>query len=218
MVDTLASPFLDYDGTRSSSAIPSEKSTGSATCTSRPPPWTRPTSPPSAGQLLCSRRCSSSPLQRPRTLRLSPPAPTDACTESTPPFRRRPRDLSLYRVVTGRGGCGRRSGRRHFGASHRRHQRADHHRREQRERLSASRHCAISRFAAGTGQTSSQSLGASSTTIAPQPPSFDELFWSTGNGNIYVPRSVRRRRGRHLLDSRFPTTASRLARHPASPR
>jgi hypothetical protein len=43
------------------------------------------------------------------------------------------------------------------------------------------------RFAAGTGQTSSQSLGLSSTTIAPQPPSFDELFWSTGTGNIYVP-------------------------------
>ena len=43
------------------------------------------------------------------------------------------------------------------------------------------------RFASLTGQTSGQSLGASSTTIAPQSPSFDEAFWSTGTGNIYAP-------------------------------
>jgi ABC-type multidrug transport system fused ATPase/permease subunit len=42
-------------------------------------------------------------------------------------------------------------------------------------------------FLSGAAQLSGASLGPSSTTIAPMPPAFDELFWSTGNGNLYAP-------------------------------
>ena len=45
------------------------------------------------------------------------------------------------------------------------------------------------RFSPGTSQTSAQALGAGSATLAPQPPSFDEAFWSSNAGNLYAPGS-----------------------------
>jgi hypothetical protein len=42
-------------------------------------------------------------------------------------------------------------------------------------------------FQAGDNPLSFAVLGAGSTTIAPQAPSFDDAFWSTNNGNIYAP-------------------------------
>jgi hypothetical protein len=42
-------------------------------------------------------------------------------------------------------------------------------------------------FASGATQVAGVEVGAGSTTIAPQSPSFDDAFWSTNNGNMYVP-------------------------------
>ncbi len=45
-------------------------------------------------------------------------------------------------------------------------------------------------FIAGEAQSSGQAVGAGIGTLAPQPPSFDEAFWSTGTGNVYIPGSL----------------------------
>jgi hypothetical protein len=55
------------------------------------------------------------------------------------------------------------------------------------------------RFLAGEVQSSAQSLGLGSATLAPQPPSFDEAFWSTNVGNIYVPGAPASGAGTYLV-------------------
>jgi hypothetical protein len=54
-------------------------------------------------------------------------------------------------------------------------------------------------FRAGDGPLSAVSLGAASSTIAPQAPSFDEAFWSTNNGNIYAPGAPSSGDGTYLI-------------------
>ena len=55
------------------------------------------------------------------------------------------------------------------------------------------------RFTSGEMQSSAQSLGLGSATLAPQPPSFDEAFWSTNVGNIYVPGAPASGAGTYLV-------------------
>jgi hypothetical protein len=54
-------------------------------------------------------------------------------------------------------------------------------------------------FTAGQGPTSFISLGAGSTTIAPQSPSFDDAFWSTNSGNLYAAGAPAAGAGTYLL-------------------
>ena len=63
-------------------------------------------------------------------------------------------------------------------------------------------------FASGAVQTSGQSLGAASTTIAPVSPSFDDAFWSTNNGNIYAAGAPSSGSGTYLI--RVPYNAGTL--------
>jgi hypothetical protein len=55
------------------------------------------------------------------------------------------------------------------------------------------------RFNSGEAQSSAVALGAGSATLAPQPPSFDEAFWSTNQGNIYVPGAPASGAGTYLI-------------------
>jgi hypothetical protein len=64
-------------------------------------------------------------------------------------------------------------------------------------------------FVSGALQTSGQVLGAAATTIAPQPPSFDDAFWSTNNGNIYAPGAPAAGSGTYLI--RVPYNGTTLA-------
>jgi hypothetical protein len=54
-------------------------------------------------------------------------------------------------------------------------------------------------FASGASQTSGQSLGAGSTTIAPTSPTFDDAFWSGNNGNIYAAGAPSSGAGTYLI-------------------
>jgi hypothetical protein len=63
-------------------------------------------------------------------------------------------------------------------------------------------------FTSGAAQTSGQSLGAGSTTIAPVPPSFDDAFWSANDGNIYAAGAPSSGSGTYLI--RVPYKAGTL--------
>jgi hypothetical protein len=54
-------------------------------------------------------------------------------------------------------------------------------------------------FGAGASQVDGVSVGAGSTTIAPQAPSFDDAFWTTNNGNMYVPGAPSSGVGTYLI-------------------
>jgi hypothetical protein len=62
-------------------------------------------------------------------------------------------------------------------------------------------------FASGATVVSGIDVGAGSTTIAPQTPSFDEAFWSTNNGNIYVPGGPAFATGTYLVRVPYNGTA-----------
>jgi hypothetical protein len=54
-------------------------------------------------------------------------------------------------------------------------------------------------FTSGAAQVSGVSIGDASTTIAPQAPAFDDAFWSTNNGNMYVPGAPATGVGTYLI-------------------
>jgi hypothetical protein len=62
-------------------------------------------------------------------------------------------------------------------------------------------------FQPGDLPLSAVSLGAASTTIAPQAPSFDDAFWSTNNGNIYAPGAPSSGAGTYLIRVPYNGTA-----------
>lgn len=62
-------------------------------------------------------------------------------------------------------------------------------------------------FAANDSQVSGVSIGDGSTTIAPQAPSFDNAFWTTNNGNMYVPGAPDGNAGTYLIKVPYNGTA-----------
>ena len=62
-------------------------------------------------------------------------------------------------------------------------------------------------FASGASWASSAFIGLGNATIAPQPPSFDDAFWSTNNGNIYAPGAPSTGAGTYLIRVPYNGTA-----------